>query len=385
VKSQELHLPPPQDSLSIADEAMMLNEAELESLITPVILPLPLRNPRSNFQLAIFRGSVAEVTKICSDLSTSKSPLINQRDEAGFFPLHAAVALGLLDEFGLNCRESLEICQVLIDNGADVMCRDKDGNTPVHWASRAGHSGVLGLLLVRNCPLDVQNNAGETALHWAMRAGERGAGAAKVLVENGARVNVFNRNFRRPLDVAAEGFVGLHEGSEGNSSAKNDAPACCIKPDIGERRTSRWNLMKSSSQCRTLVLYHQECLDHLAKSDADWEVPDRIENIMSTLTTRTTESCIPDDEMRFKPCELTISNEFERATLELLSRIHSAEYLAFINDLSKELERKRKQQLIEGTINKDGVVQEKTRNVVPFTPMVCDNVLVFGAMWLIPR
>jgi hypothetical protein len=384
VKSQELHLPLPQDSLSIADEAMMLNEAELESLITPVILPLPLRNPRSDFQLAIFRGSVAEVTKICSDLSTSKSPLINQRDEAGYFPLHAAVALGLLDEFGLNCRESLEICQVLIDNGADVMCRDKDGNTPVHWASRAGHSGVLGLLLVRNCPLDVQNNAGETALHWAMRAGERGVGAAKILVENGARVNVFNRNFRRPLDVAAEGFADLHEGSEGNSSAKNDAPAYCIKPDIEERRTSRWNLMKSSSQCRTLVLYHQECLDHLAKSDADWEVPDRIENIMSTLTTRTTESCIPDDELSFKPCELTISNEFERATLELLSRIHSAEYLAFINDLSKELERKRKQQLIEGTINTDGVVQEKPRNVVPFTPMVCDNVLVFGAM-RIPR
>jgi acetoin utilization deacetylase AcuC-like enzyme len=122
----------------------------------------------------------------------------------------------------------------------------------------------------------------------------------------------------------------------------------------------------------------------LAKSDADWEVPDRIENIMSTLTTRTTESCIPDDELSFKPCELTISNEFERATLELLSRIHSAEYLAFINDLSKELERKRKQQLIEGTINTDGVGQEKPRNVVPFTPMVCDNVLVFGAM-RIPR
>jgi ankyrin repeat protein len=370
VKSQELYPPPSHDS----DEAIMPNEAELEALITPVILPPPLRNPRSDFQLAIFRGSVADVSQICTDISASKSPVINQRDEAGYFPLHSAVALGLLDEFGLNCRESLEICQMLIDNGADVTCRDKDGNTPVHWASRAGHIGVLGLLLVRNCPLDVQNHAGETALHWAMRAGERGAGAVKVLVENGARVNVFNRNFRRPLDVAAEGFAGLHEGTERNCSTKNDSTACSIKPDIRERRTSRWDLMRCSSQCRTLVLYHQECLDHLAKSDADWEVPDRIENIMSTLTTRTTELCVPDDELSFKPCELTVSNEFERATLELLSRIHSAEYLAFINDLSKELERKRKQHLIEETqSNKEGIVQEKPRNVVPFTPMVCDK------------
>jgi acetoin utilization deacetylase AcuC-like enzyme len=108
-------------------------------------------------------------------------------------------------------------------------------------------------------------------------------------------------------------------------------------------------------------------------------VPDRIENIMSTLMTRTTESCLPDDELSFKPCEVAISNEFERATLELLSRIHSAEYLAFINDLSKELERKRKQQLIEETqYNTEGVVQEKPSNVVPFTPMVCETVSIWS-------
>jgi len=35
--------------------------------------------------------------------------------------------------------------------------------------------------------------------------------------------------------------------------------------------------------------------------------------------------------------EIMISSEFERANLEFLSRVHSAKYLAFINDLSKEL------------------------------------------------
>lgn len=343
---------------------MTADEAELFTSF----LPLPLQSPRSTLHMAVCNGSVIEVSQICSSLAESKSTAINERDDAGFHPLHSAVALGLLDQYGPNCQEALEICQLLIDNGADVMCRDRDGSTPVHWAARAGHSEVLGLLLLKSCPLDVQNDAGETALHWAMRAGERGAGAVKVLVENGARVNVFNRNFKRPLDVAAEEFDGLQEGAEEDSAARNEISA---KADKLDRRSTRWNLMRYSSQCRTLVLHHQECLEHLAKSDHDWEVPARIDNIMATLTSRTTESCVAGDDQSFKPYEVTISNEFERATLELLSRIHSAEYLAFVNDLSKELERKRKQLLIENAQSnslEDG--PEKPMPVVPFTPMV---------------
>jgi len=51
----------------------------------------------------------------------------------------------------------------------------------------------------------------------------------------------------------------------------------------------------------------------------DWEEPDRVESILKL-----------------------ISSEFERTNLEFLSRVHSAEYLAFINDLSKELESRAK-------------------------------------------
>ncbi len=219
-------------------------------------------------------------------------------------------------------------------------------------------------------PSEAQNEQGETALHWAMRAGFRGMNAVQVLVENGARVNVFNRKFKRPLDVAAEGFAAIDQNlvQDGEISNGNDVSNYI---DLSERRSTRWNLLKHSSQSRTLVLHHPECRDHAAKSAHDWEVPDRIDTIISTLSNRTTDTCGPHDEQHFKPYEVTVSSDFERATLELLSRIHSAEYLTFVNDLSKELERRRKQQLIEDTQSTSTErMPDKPMHVVPFTPMV---------------
>jgi len=391
VKCQE---PPPQDpEMAATTEALMSSDPSEEPEVPPQstgVLPAPLRNPRSALQHAVCSGSIHEVSELCSSISTPHAPIIAERDDAGFHPLHSAAALGMSPHFGPHSPEALEITRLLIDAGADVACRDAHGNTPVHWAARAGHSDVLALLISKSCPMDMPNDGGETALHWAMRAGYDavgGSSAVQILVENGARVNVFNRNFRRPLDVAAEGFAGLEEETNGDGSAENENLAAVDRRiDQRIRRATRWNLMRHSSQCRTLVLHHQECLDHLAKSDHDWEVPDRIENIMSTLTSRTNTSELSNvslgDNDTFQPYEVTISNEFERATLELLSRIHSAEYLAFVNDLSKDLERKRKQQLIEeaqakleGGDEGSDVTSEKARTVVPFTPMVQRKIL----------
>eukprot|EP00804_Cyclotella_cryptica_P009399 CCRYP_017340-RA/>CCRYP_017340-RA protein AED:0.12 eAED:0.12 QI:70/1/1/1/0.85/0.62/8/1082/1108 len=334
----------------------------------PNPVPLPLRNPRSELQHAICNASVHEVSQIIVNASSNAAALINERDDDGYHALHSSSALGILDHLGPNCEESVEICRLLLDAGADVMWKDKDGNAPVHWAARAGHCGVLELLLLKNCPIDSQNDVGETALHWAMRSGAIGMAAVQFLVESGARTNLYSRNYKRPLDVAAEGFANLKEDGDENENNVT------LPVDQRERRTTRWNMLNFSSQCRTLVLHHHECLDHMTKSDHDWEVPDRIDSIMSTLASRTFDSCSPDDEYNFNSCEITVSNEFERATLELLSRIHSADYLAFVNELSKELDRKRKKQLLDDAQHNSSSdpqsASEKSVHVVPFTPMI---------------
>lgn len=214
--------------------------------------------------------------------------------------------------------------------------------------------------------IDAQNDNNETSLHWAMRAGSRAMATVQLLVESGARTNLYSRSHKRPLDVAAEGFAALNEDESEMTIQENTTT---LRVDQRERKICRWNMLRFSPQCRTLVLHHHECLDHMTKSNHDWEVPDRIDILMSTLADRTSVSCPPENETNFNACEITVSNEFERATLELLSRIHSADYLAFVNELSKDLDRKRKQQLLENVQN-NSEMNFSEHHVVPFTPMI---------------
>lgn len=144
---------------SFANESLAMTDQEISIGTTPVantnlLLPFPLRSPRTAIQTAILSGSITEVSQICSNpLGSNTSMAVNERNDGGYLPLHSSSALGLLDSFGPNCEEAMGICRLLIENGADVTCRDRGGNTPVHWAARAGHGGVLGLLLSKNCPI----------------------------------------------------------------------------------------------------------------------------------------------------------------------------------------------------------------------------------------
>lgn len=206
---------------------------------------------------------------------------------------------------------------------------------------------------------DAQNDNGDTALHWAMRAGRRGLMVVKVLLENSARATIMNHAFRRPLDVAADGF------SDDNTLKKRKRRLL-----LEERRDTRCNLFTLSAQSRSLVLYHPECLEHIPKSESDWEVPDRVSSIVRRIIPSNNETT------GVFPYEVTVTTEFEKATLELLSRVHSDDYLVFVNDLSKELSKREDDNELD---------VGQSSSVVPFTPMVCSMLRVSSvraSMWL---
>lgn len=117
-----------------------------------------------------------------------------------------------------------EIVRTLLDKGAGISSQELyDGLTALHWAARLGHESIVRLLLERGAGVNCQDGLNtyrpysrrrlvsslskryvmgrnNTALHWAAYAGHDSV--VKVLLENGASVNVRNTLQDTPLIIA---------------------------------------------------------------------------------------------------------------------------------------------------------------------------------------
>jgi len=199
---------------------------------------------------------------------------------------------------------------------------------------------------------------GETALHWATRAGRFGKRATCTLLTLGARISTYNYLFRRPLDVAATKFNDVDEDMQRHLAQRGNSTAAYkintfLTSATSEKQETRGNFFQYSPQSRTLVLHHPECLDHVPKAQFDWESPERVKSIIKTIEGAISNGA--ECSCKLHEYEIQLSSDFERASLELLSRVHSAEYLAFVHDLSKELEQRH---------------SSRGNQAIPFTPVV---------------
>ena len=61
----------------------------------------------------------------------------------------------------------LEMVQLLIYVGEDLMCPNMNGETPLHLASKNGKLEIVQELLLHGAPINYKNNVGETALDLA--------------------------------------------------------------------------------------------------------------------------------------------------------------------------------------------------------------------------
>ncbi len=178
------------------------------------------------------------------------------------------------------------------------------------------------LLLNRGCPVNAIGPDGNAAIHLAVLAGH--GHFIELLADFGANCHLRNTQSRAALDLAG------------------------TTPETVDSRDELRRVMLSvEPRLRTLVLYHEDCLEHSARRAEDWEGPDRLVGIMHRLQNRE----------EFAEHEVEISSHFDKAPVELLSRVHSAEYIAFVDKLSKKMQ----QQLANS--GNDPVV-------VPFTPQV---------------
>ena len=79
---------------------------------------------------------------------------------------------------GLNCgvyTGNAEIMRVLLDHGADINIRDRQGRTSISWAAQYGFKESLKLFLERGADITIKDNEGQTPLDWAVTMGNNEA------------------------------------------------------------------------------------------------------------------------------------------------------------------------------------------------------------------
>ena len=62
-----------------------------------------------------------------------------------------------------------EITELLINNGADLNVKDREGLTPLHYAVYEGHKEVVALLIAKGADVNPKNKDDETPLDWPKR------------------------------------------------------------------------------------------------------------------------------------------------------------------------------------------------------------------------
>ena len=114
-------------------------------------------------------------------------------DEEGFSCIHAAV----------DGRCSTDVLQTLIDNGAHVNARRRDGATALMRACRTGQSESVMFLLEAGADVNIVRPDGSTCLHVAVH-GKCSKETLQNVIENGLNVNSANKRGETALILACE-------------------------------------------------------------------------------------------------------------------------------------------------------------------------------------
>jgi len=176
----------------------------------------------SGAEVDILAASGLGKTDLISKMVTKRSKLLRATDKQGNTPLHWASW----------CGQAMAV-RLLLQLGAERNARNAVSLAPIHLAIAEGHDLVRDMLLAENVELDIwaaaalnksvrikeiiksapssvndADGLGGTALHWAVSFEAKDA--LKLLILSGADVNRKDKSGRTPLHTGAEeGHVSL--------------------------------------------------------------------------------------------------------------------------------------------------------------------------------
>ena len=120
------------------------------------------------------------------ELLIAKGAKINPISDLGNTPIHYAT--------------NAEIAGLLIDNGANIHFKNKDGYSPLHNAVKGGHSDVAKLLIAKRAYISTTNYQGNSLLHEAAITKQKEM--IELLIAEGVNVNAKDRAGMTPAQLA---------------------------------------------------------------------------------------------------------------------------------------------------------------------------------------
>src|SRR5262245_28567135 len=159
---------------------------------TDIVTEAPLKpvDPKVTALIAAVRaGQRGEIERQIA----ANPEVIKGTDAGGSTALHHAAGYGPLDNL-----------QSLIDKGADVNAKNRNGSTPLHWAIH--DEAKVRLLLAKGATVNARQAQGRTPLFLAAMLGD-GFPTIRLLLSKGADPNLAAVNGQTPLMMAARGNV----------------------------------------------------------------------------------------------------------------------------------------------------------------------------------
>ncbi|KAK5095862.1 hypothetical protein LTR70_003181 [Exophiala xenobiotica] len=167
------------------------------------------------------RKDTQDVLLIPKRILKTSSRTLRLVDDAGRTPLHLAVMsdfpivskwlaregldVNICDDFRrspLMLCQSLENTTALLQLGAKVGLRDRQGRNAAHYAVSRGDLGTLQLLVEHGIQADAVTNSGRALLHDAVRA--MSLQCVRALCQAGASLNVRDQDGATPLHLAVD-------------------------------------------------------------------------------------------------------------------------------------------------------------------------------------
>src|SRR6201996_442186 len=152
-------------------------------------------------EIRLFEASAAGKFDVVAHLIYNHPDAVDDYAEDGFTPL------GLACYFG-----QAEVARYLVLKGANVNLPSNNGFQvfPIHSAASGNHTDIVRMLVENGAQVNVTQQAGVTPLHSAAQNGN--LEMLIILLENGAEVNSRMEGGKLPADLAREkGFEEIAE------------------------------------------------------------------------------------------------------------------------------------------------------------------------------